>query len=151
MNKLRNSRTFRICISVFAALVIWLYVENIDPSIVSLSVRNIQVEFIGEEDLEARGLMVASDMNMTVNLTLQGQRNVISRLGDGSDIRVRVNLSSITSVGQYSLTYQVVYPDSVSENSLDVVEASAPLPSGMTSIRRYASRRRPISRSSIWT
>ncbi len=125
MNKIKNSKAFRIGISVLAALLIWLYVENIDPSIVSLDVRNIQVEFVGEDTLAERGLMLATDKGMTINLVLQGQRNVISRLGNGSGVRVRVDLSSITSVGQYSLAYQVIYPDSVSENSIDVVEASA--------------------------
>ena len=61
MNNIRNTKTFRVILSILVALIIWLYVENIDPSIIPLQVRDIPVEFIGEDDiLEERGLMVSS-------------------------------------------------------------------------------------------
>ena len=68
MNNIRNTKTFRVILSILVALIIWLYVENIDPSIIPLQVRDIPVEFIGEDDiLEERGLMVSSDKNVTVD------------------------------------------------------------------------------------
>ena len=126
MNKIKNSKAFRIGISILVALIIWLYVENIDPSIVTLDVRNVPVEFIGEDDVLAeRGLMVSSDKDITIDLTLQGQRNVISDLGSGRGIKIQVDLSSITTTGQHRLDYDVIYPDSVNENNITLVDASA--------------------------
>ena len=126
MNKIKNSKSFRIGISVLVALIIWLYVENIDPSIVTLDVRNVPVEFIGEDDVLAeRGLMVSSDKDITIDLKLQGQRNVISDLGSGKGIRIQVDLSSITTTGQHRLDYDVIFPDSVNENNIEQVDASA--------------------------
>ena len=125
MNKLKNSKAFRIVISILVALVIWLYVEEIDPSITTTTIRRVPVEFTRESVLTDRGLMVSGEEDLTIDLTLEGQRNVITDLGSGRDVRVQVDLSTITTVGQYSLTYQVVYPDSVNGSSIDVVDASA--------------------------
>ena len=125
MNNIRNTKTFRVILSILVALIIWLYVENIDPSIIPLQVRDIPVEFIGEDDiLEERGLMVSSDKNVTVDLTLEGQRNMISSLGRGKGIRIQVDLSGITTTGQHSLEYNIIYPDSVSERNITVASAS---------------------------
>ena len=41
MNNIRNTKTFRVILSILVALIIWLYVENIDPSIIPLQVRDI--------------------------------------------------------------------------------------------------------------
>ena len=126
MNNIKNTKTFRAILSILVALIIWLYVENIDPSIIDLNVRDIPVEFIGEEDiLEERGLMVSSDKNVTVDLTLQGQRNMITSLGRGKGIRIQVDLSGITTTGQHSLEYDIIYPDSVSERNI-VVDSANP-------------------------
>jgi len=126
MDKIRNSKAFRIALSILAALMLWLYVDNIDPSIVPLDVRDIPVEFIGEEDvLDERGLMITSEKDITVDLTLEGQRNVISNLGNGKDIRIELDLSSITATGQHSLEYKVIFPDSINEKDIEVVSASA--------------------------
>lgn len=126
MSNIKNTKTFRLILSIIVALVIWLYVENIDPSIVPLEVRNIPVEFVGEDDiLTERGLMVSSDKNVTIDLTLRGQRNIITSLGSGRGIRIQVDLSGITTTGQHSLTYKVIYPDSVPENRIELASASA--------------------------
>jgi len=126
MDKIKNSKAFRIAISVLAALMLWLYVDNIDPSIVSLDVRNIPVEFIGEEDvLDERALMINSDKDLTIDLTLEGQRKVITDLGNGQDIRIEVDLSDIIATGQHRLSYKVIYPDSINENDVEIVSASA--------------------------
>jgi len=126
MTNLHNKKGFRIAISVFAAIMIWLYVENIDPSIIKLDVRNIPVEFIGEEDVLAeRGLMVTSDKDVSIDLVLEGQRSVISSLGSGRDIRIEVDLTNISTTGQHSLEYKIIYPDSVNESQLSVVSSSA--------------------------
>lgn len=125
MNSIKNTKTFRVILSILVALVIWLYVENIDPSITTLTVRDIPVEFVGEDDiLEERGLMVSSDKNVTVDLVLRGQRNMISALGNGKDIRIRVDLSGITATGQHSLDYEIIYPDSVPERYIEVDSAN---------------------------
>jgi len=126
MDKIKDSKAFRIALSILAAFMLWLYVDNIDPSIVSLDVRNIPVEFTGEEDvLDERGLMITSDKDVTIDLTLKAQRKVISSLGTGKDIRIELDLSAITTTGQHSLDYDIIFPDSVNERDVEIVSASA--------------------------
>lgn len=55
---------------------------------------------------------------------MKGPRRQLWQI-DKDDIRIVVDTSTITEVGAQSLTYQVVYPDGVSKNSISVDWASA--------------------------
>ena len=125
MSDFKNSKTFLVILSILCAVFLWLYVENIDPTITTLNVYGIPVEFVGEDALMERGLMISDGDDATINLVISGQRSTLAALGNGSDIRIRADLSGITSTGQHSLTYEVIYPDSIHENNVEQVSASA--------------------------
>ena len=106
------------------AIALWLYVDNLDQSIGTTTVSNIPIEFVGESDvLAARNLMMIKAKNSTVTLELEGQRNIISRL-QKKDMRVQVDLSSVTTAGTHNLVYEVIYPDSISRSSVQLKAAS---------------------------
>ena len=126
MSELRNSKTVRIVLSILVALVVWLYVDAQDTDPRTLRVQNVPVEFIGEDVLMDRNLLVTSNLSMTVDLELSGTRSVITDLERGKkDIRLRVDLRSITSVGSYTLEWTITYPDSVNRNAVTVTSASS--------------------------
>ena len=125
MSNFKNSRTFLAILSVLCAILLWLYVENIDPTIKTLTVHSIPVEFVGEDALMERGLMISEGGDADIDLTVSGQRGIIAALGNGKEIRIRADLSGITSTGPYSLTYEVIYPDSIHERDVEEVSASA--------------------------
>ena len=85
------------------------------------------VDFIGEDVLMERSLLVTSDMDITVDLELSSSnRTMIKNLERSKDdIRLRVNLSSINGVGTYPLEWDIFYPDSVNPSSVTVSYASA--------------------------
>ena len=123
MNKKRKA--VRIAASIVAAIAIWLYVDTVRQPSVPMKVKNIPVEFYGESTtLADRGLMILSGYDTTIDLTLKGPRRQLWQI-DKDDIRVVVDTGSITEAGTQSLTYQVVYPDSVAKNSISVDWASA--------------------------
>ena len=127
MREFWNKRTVRIIISILVALVIWVYVDSQDTEPRTVRVNNIPVEFTGEDVLMERGLLVTSDMNITIDLELSSSnRTVINNLDRGKDeIRLRVRLDSITSTGPNTLDWELILPDSVYRNSVTVDYASA--------------------------
>ena len=123
MNKFRSSKAFRIGLSILVAFILWFYVSNIDSKPKDVSVNNVPVVFIGEDLLMERGLMVASSSHETVNLTLSGTTSVLSKLNT-RELTVQVDLSSITTTGQHALNYKVNFPNSISNNTINVKDAN---------------------------
>lgn len=121
----KKRKAVRIALSILAAIAIWLYVDLVRQPSVPMKVKDIPVEFAGESTtLADKGLMLLSGYDTTIDLTLKGPRRQLWQINK-NDIRIVVDTSTITEVGSQSLTYQVVYPDGVSKNSISVDWASA--------------------------
>lgn len=124
MEKTKKNRLMRIVISIVAALAFWIYMEIQEPVDVTTEVRNIPVEFTGEDTtLADRGLMLLSGYDTTVDLELQGSRSVLWKL-DKDEVRVVVNTATITSAGTQKLRYSVDFPDEIPDNAISVKDAS---------------------------
>lgn len=124
MEKTKKNRVMRIVISIVAALAFWIYMEIQEPVDVTTDVRNIPVEFTGEDTtLADRGLMLLSGYDTTVDLELQGSRSVLWKLNK-DEVRVVVNTGTITSAGTQRLRYTVDFPDEIPDNSIKVKDAS---------------------------
>lgn len=121
---MKTSKTFYVVLSILAAIFLWRYVDSLDQTPATITVRNIPIEFVGESDvLASRNLMMAKAESNVVTLELQGQRTVISHLNK-KDIRVVIDLGRVTSSGTQSLVYDIYFPDSVSQSSVTVKSAS---------------------------
>lgn len=124
MEKTKKNKVMRIVISIVAALAFWIYMEIEEPVDVTTEVRNIPVEFTGEDTtLADRGLMLLSGYDTTVDLELQGSRSVLWKLNK-DEVRVVVNTASITSAGVQTLKYTPVFPDEIPNNAITVKNAS---------------------------
>ena len=124
MEKTKKNRLMRIVISIVAALAFWIYMEIQEPVDVTTEVRNIPVEFTGEDTtLADRGLMLLSGYDVTVDLELQGSRSVLWKLNK-DEVRVVVNTAGITSAGTQKLRYSVDFPDEIPDNAISVKDAS---------------------------
>ncbi len=122
--KSKGGFILRIVLSVLVAIAIWLYVDIGEATTVRTVVRNIPVEFSGENSILAdRNLMLLSGYDTTIDLWLEGPRTTLWKL-DKSKIRIVANTASITETGRQSLTYDVIYPDNVSRNNIKVDKAS---------------------------
>lgn len=120
MEKNRGRTTLRIILSILAAVAIWLYVDIGQATTVKTTIRNIPVEFYGENGaLADNGLMLLSGYDATVDLRLEGPRSELWKLSRDA-IRIVADTSGITDTGAQSLSYQIVYPDSVSGSNLKV-------------------------------
>lgn len=123
MNKRENKALYMV-ISLLFAIAFWLYVDSVEGNTITSTYTNVPVEFIGETDtLPNRGLMMVQGDTMSVELELRGPRSVITGL-QSSDLSVQVDLTNISAVGTYPLTYQILLPDRVSKSSVSVEKAS---------------------------
>lgn len=118
------SKFMRIAISIVAALAFWIYMEVDQPVKVTTDVRNIPVEFFGEDTtLADRGLMLLSGYDASVDLKLEGSRSVLWKL-DKEKVRVVANTGNITATGTQTLRYSVEFPDDIPANAITVKDAS---------------------------
>ncbi len=121
----KNHGILRIVIAILAALAFWIYMEVEQPVTVTTEVRDVPVEFTGEDTtLADRGLMLLSGYDATVDLKLEGSRLVLWKL-DKDAVRLVVNTANITGPGIQSLTYTPIYPNGISSTAITIKDASS--------------------------
>ena len=109
--RLRDSRFRYICLSVFLAIVFWLYVRaELDPTQPGI-LRRVPVELTGEGILTSQGLTVADISDETVDLRVEAPTSVLENLNRGN-VSVVVDVSKCT-VGENVLTYTPKIPTNV--------------------------------------
>ena len=97
-------------IAVLIAVMLWFYVASVNNYEETFKVKDIVPSFIGAEELmTSKNLMVVGDYSVDVEIA--GSRRDILTL-NVSDIKVQVDLSSVTNAGTYELPYTVSLPSS---------------------------------------
>ena len=111
MNSDKRRNSFYLVISILVALGIWVYVDITQDITASKEVRNIPVEFQGEDTtLAERGLMLLPDSETTINLKLEGAKSILAQL-DTAKLRVQADLSAVTETGIQTVPCRVIYPE----------------------------------------
>ena len=106
-----KSKKFNIILALIAAVALWAYVlGEINPTS-STVIRNVPVNFVNEEALEAEGLTIVSVSAEAVNVTISGQRTAITR-ADAGDFSVTVDVEAL-KVGENTVRLNVTGPRSV--------------------------------------
>ena len=85
---------------------LWLYVITVVSPGSEQTYYNIPVVFSGSSLLESRGLMMVSDQNVKMDLTLSGNRTDLNKLSN-ANITILADLSGITAPGEYKIYYSV--------------------------------------------
>ena len=96
--------------SLLCSLLIWVYVTESVGGETTQSFPGVMVVFEGETNMrDSRGLIISERDTTSARVTLAGNRRTIAAL-DSADLRVVVDLSDITSPGNYSLAPKVEFP-----------------------------------------
>lgn len=120
----KANKIFSVILSLFLAVIFWIYVDDSQGSIISGEFTNVPIDFIGAEDtLPSRGLMLANGGDVSLDLKLSGPRTVISDLRSG-DVRAQVNLTDINAAGSYSRGWTLVLPENVDRSAITVERQS---------------------------
>jgi len=106
-------------ISLVAAVFCWAYVVTVVSTEKTETFYNIPVIFTGADVLREKGLTITKGSDATVSLQLTGRRTVMQDL-NRDNITLTVDVSKINAAGDYSMNYNIGYPNSIQASSLTV-------------------------------
>lgn len=115
-----KNKVLTALLSAAIAFGLWLYVITVERTQIEYTFYNVPVILDGESVLEDRGLMITSDTDRTVTLTLSGNRSDLNKL-KSSDITVLVDLTRIYEAGEKSMSYDISFPGNVKNSAIEVV------------------------------
>ena len=107
--KFTESKIFNIILSVLIAVGLWVYVTASVSDTGESTVRNIPVTVVGEETLNAKGLMIDPDTKLTVNARVSGSRDLLANMASEPSeyFSATINVAEITEPGTYDLSCTV--------------------------------------------
>ena len=124
MEKSKSRKVWQIVIAILTAIVLWVYVDNQVATDATMNVKDVPVEFTGEDTILAgKNLMLLSGYDTTIDLKLEGPRRVLWQMNTDA-IRLVADTSGVETTGVQTLTYTPVYPDNVSRNSISIKSAA---------------------------
>ena len=119
-----RSKTVQIIISILVALALWVYVDVEKAPERTKTIRDVPVEFSGENTtLADKNLMLLSGYDTTIDLTIRGPKRELVKMSR-DNVRVIASTSSIDSVGVHQLDWTVSFPDGVVRTNVSVEKAS---------------------------
>lgn len=116
---MQRSKIISALLSLVIAFGMWLYVITVDNPAFTDTIYGIPVIFTGETVMNERQLILASQPNATVDLTLTGNRSDVVKC-DKSNITIKVDLSKIYEEGVHNLEYTYSFPADVPSNAFTV-------------------------------
>ena len=122
--RFNRSKVVRIVISILVAIAMWLYVDLERAPERTMTIRDIPVEFSGENTtLADKNLMLLSGYDTTIDLKIRGPKRELVMM-NRDNVRVIASTSSIDSVGVHQLDWTVSFPDGVVRTNVSVEKAS---------------------------
>ena len=122
--RFNRSKVVRIVISILVAIAMWLYVDLERAPERTMTIRDIPVEFSGENTtLADKNLMLLSGYDTTIDLEIRGPKRELVKM-NRDNVRVIASTSSIDSVGVHQLDWTVSFPDGVVRTNVSVEKAS---------------------------
>ncbi len=116
-----KSKIITALLSVVIAFSLWAYVITVEMPESENTYYNIPVVLDGQDILEERNLMILSNQDFKVNLTLSGYRSDLKKL-DSANITLLTDLSRITEPGVHTLEYTVSFPGSAQSAPIQTVK-----------------------------
>ena len=122
--RFNRSKVVRIVISILVAIAMWLYVDLERAPERTMTIRDIPVEFSGENTtLADKNLMLLSGYDTTIDLKIRGPKRELEKM-NRDNVLVIASTSSIDSVGVHQLDWTVSFPDGVVRTNVSVEKAS---------------------------
>ncbi len=117
MEKIKESKWTYAILSVLVAIIMWMYVGSDLNVETTVELYNIPVVFEGKDDLADRMLMITEGVDQTVNLKLRVNRSSLFKFNSDT-VSVVVDVSKIEDPKEYTSTYRLVTPNTVSSSSV---------------------------------
>ena len=126
----KSHKGLYMLLSILIAIGFWIYVDeygdNGNARVVEQEITGIPVEYINEELLADRGMMlISSGSTEEIDLILEGTRRLVTKL-DRNKVRLVADLSEITTPGIQTISYAINFSDSkFSGNAIQVKHKSS--------------------------
>ena len=137
MEMLKDRKWAYVLLSVFLAVILWLYVRAEKDPVSDARIRNIPVQITGSSVLTSKGLTVAGLSNDRVSATLQAPASVLSDISR-KNITATIDVSRIDEAGEHTLSYNIVLPTNVNTDGV-VIQEKAPETITVTVEKLYTS------------
>lgn len=119
-----DSRVLWAVISVVLSVLLWVYVTTSNGDVVETMFDGVQIVFRGEDTLrEKEGLVVSNVSANNVSVKLRANRRELSKL-NSNNIAAIVDVSKITTKGNYTIPLTMEYPIGTDSAAIDVVSSS---------------------------
>ncbi len=112
-----RSKAGSVLLSFVIAFGLWMYVITYVSTGHEQTFYNLEVALSGESMLAERGLMLLSQEDYRVNVTVSGSRQDVSQV-DAGNLQVVVDLAEIYDPGEHRLTYGVNPPGNIPSGAL---------------------------------
>ncbi len=121
INKAFENKSFLQLLSLFVAVMLWVYVGLQNPE-TTVNFRDIPVQIVMQNAQLENGVSVIGAGGESVDITLLGNKNVLSQIS-ADDIYATIEVDSSLSPGVYSLPVNITLP-------LDEVTITSKNPAG---------------------
>ena len=121
MEMLKDRKWAYVLLSVFLAVILWLYVRAEKDPVSDARIRNIPVQITGSSVLSSKGLTVAGLSSDRVSATLQAPASVLSDISR-RNITATIDVSRIDEAGEHTLSYNIVLPTNVNTDGVVIQE-----------------------------
>lgn len=118
-NPKKNRKIFNIILAVVLAVGVWLYVINVENPTSTATIRDIPVTIVGEDTLAERDLMITDQSQNNINLKLSGRKKTLMKLSK-KNITLKLDVSSITSEGEHTLSCEYTCPNNLGADSVSI-------------------------------
>lgn len=115
MEKIKENWPFKL-ISLIFAIALWYYVVSETNPNIKKEYKAIPVTYKNESVLKKKNMAIIDPIDPVVNVTLEGKRNVISRVSR-NDILVYADMNEMNEDGEVSLNFSVPQGTSIIEKS----------------------------------
>lgn len=118
--KFQKSDIFWVIVSCIASVVIWLTVTGRENTMVTMTLTDVRIDFIGESDvLQDRKLLVMDRSAELASLTVRMKRG-LQDLVTNDTVKVSVDLRDIRNAGVSDKIYTVSF-DKVDDSEVEIV------------------------------
>lgn len=121
----KESKWAYVLLSIFLAVVFWLYIRAEKDPVGDARIRNIPVQVTGSSVLASKGLTVAGLSADRVSATIQGPASVLSEMSR-KNITASVDVSRIDAAGEHTLACSIALPSNVMNIESAVIQDREP-------------------------
>lgn len=98
-----------MALSVFLAVIVWFMVMSLTNPTITTTVSNLSVRFVGEQTLRDKNLAIIGRADIpALSVVVRGNRSDLMNFMD--NIYVQVDVSGISSTGEYNLSGTISVP-----------------------------------------